>query len=307
MNARAELIKWWDALDALTGRLGKRDAAKGLKLARDSEHADAKWLASLFPANEPVTEQGILDVMEAQGDDPRALYLRGELSNHPEWVQQAAEKGFAPAQVSWDVRSNANDAEKRAWALKAAAQGDRVGISVLAHYEWEGSGCEEDRAKAVVLWKEAAGLGEAMAMYALALLAFEDCDWERYHWLARSAKWGNTTALWTLQRAADQYVKAFKEGNSSSRRVVFELGSVLRAHFDVDNGTIITKGVLLDLSDARVEAAQRCVELYEAWSKVPKAAIECWIGVGLRFGVVKDIRFVIARMLWEQRRDWIQD
>jgi hypothetical protein len=40
------------------------------------------------------------------------------------------------------------------------------------------------------------------------------------------------------------------------------------------------------------------------WTAKTQRAIECWIGVGIRVGVVKDIRLVIARMLWNERNVW---
>ncbi len=32
--------------------------------------------------------------------------------------------------------------------------------------------------------------------------------------------------------------------------------------------------------------------------------MECWLLVGRRIGVVKDMRLAIARLLWEERWEW---
>jgi hypothetical protein len=73
---RAELIKWWDALDTLTGtEWRKRSVKNGLEMARESAHPDAQWLVSLFPAGAPVTTGHLRKMLLEQGEDPRALYL----------------------------------------------------------------------------------------------------------------------------------------------------------------------------------------------------------------------------------------
>ena len=78
-RAKAEQIKWWDALDLIADGRVRRDVAKGLRLARDcKENEDALWLSSLFPQDD-VTEDEMLGVLLAQGDDPRALFLSARL------------------------------------------------------------------------------------------------------------------------------------------------------------------------------------------------------------------------------------
>jgi hypothetical protein len=72
---RAELIKWYDALDLLSGTRCPRDVAKGLQMARECQHPDAQWLASLVPSGARVTQQRMGKLMMEQGDDPRALWL----------------------------------------------------------------------------------------------------------------------------------------------------------------------------------------------------------------------------------------
>jgi hypothetical protein len=134
----AELFKWWDALDALgvTARGGTIE--RGLQLARESRHPDAKWLASLFPAGDAVTAQRMAEVMlEQGGDDPRAVYLAGVHLDDRAMRRRAAEMGYAPAQAQTAVDYGGDD--MFAWAEKASAQGDRTGTLI-----WPGVCREED-------------------------------------------------------------------------------------------------------------------------------------------------------------------
>jgi hypothetical protein len=95
---RAEHIKWWDALDVLTGG----DNRKGLLMARDCQNPDAQWLASLFPAAD-VAKERLVEVLRGQGDDARASFLLWRLPlGNGAWkadLKRPVEMGYAPAQV----------------------------------------------------------------------------------------------------------------------------------------------------------------------------------------------------------------
>jgi hypothetical protein len=44
-------------------------------MARESQHPDAQWLVSLFPAGEEVTREGMSEVMRGQRGDARAMFM----------------------------------------------------------------------------------------------------------------------------------------------------------------------------------------------------------------------------------------
>ena len=66
---------------------------------------------------------------------------------------------------------------------------------------------------------------------------------------------------------------------------------------DVTNEKVFDASAELE----ELRAVQRCVELHDEWTAAARAAIECWIAVGFRLGVVKDIRLVIARLVWDTK------
>jgi TPR repeat protein len=294
-----ELIKWWDALDALTGREGVCDVAKGLELARESKHPDAVWLTSLFPRGAP-DEMTMQRVMEAQGDDPRALFFASQDGPHLSdgRLQRGAEMGYAPAQAALGARGRVA-VEAYEWTRKAAAQGDRFGIMRLGLCLWNETGCEQDRAEAVVLWSEAAALGECRAMFLLGVSVYSKRDLPRYRWLGKAAQRGLDAAVWELQERAARDLRKFESGNSDSGRMVFEIGAALEG--------LAPEVLVADTDHTKYrQAALQCVELHEKWNAAAIAAIECWIAVGLRLGVVKDIRLLIAKMLSKNRYAWIK-
>src|SRR5438046_2763020 len=113
---RIELIRWWDAVDAVDAS----NLGYALKLAQDVNHPDAEWLVSLFPngVSELMDELG---VFEAQGDDPRALFFFYLMMGDVDALEHSAFLGYAPAQAEWSMYV-VGQAEKRAWLEKALAQ-----------------------------------------------------------------------------------------------------------------------------------------------------------------------------------------
>jgi TPR repeat protein len=154
---RAELIKWWDALDLLFTH-SERDT-EGIQMARECQHPDAQWLASLFPPDENVKREHLLSVMLAQGNDPRALYIAWKVGNRrtEELLLRAAEMGYAPAQAGL-VHFMLHDGESAfRWAERSAAQLDREGLFRLARCLHRGMGCPRDKLRAVKLLVGARG------------------------------------------------------------------------------------------------------------------------------------------------------
>jgi hypothetical protein len=166
--ALAELIKWWDARDVLTGTFVEVDIDRGLRMARECRHHDAEWLCALFPPGVSVTQRQVLDVMLQQGEDVRALFLSHELRENNSRESEAllvrvAEMGYAPAQAVLSHGSTREVAMK--FAQSAANQGDRCGICCLARCFEQGWGCAADEKRTIELYKAAAELGYAPAQF----------------------------------------------------------------------------------------------------------------------------------------------
>ena len=85
------------------------------------------------------------------------------------WFQEAARRGYAPAQVNlammylqgWGVARNAGTALY--WLTLAAQQGQPVGLFDLGQFYFSGCGVRQDYAEALRLFQEAARKGNAAA------------------------------------------------------------------------------------------------------------------------------------------------
>ncbi len=296
----AALIKWWDTLDVLAGRMSPPNVKKGLQMARDCRHPDAQWLCSRFPEGSTLTDEEVVTVMLAQGDDPRALFLMW--NHHLEqchggstMLRRAAELGYAPAQA--DLVLMAEDKDAFAWAERAAVQGDRWGLYQLADLLEDGRGCERDRSKAVALFGEAADLGCGRSQSSYGTLAFGERDWQRYYWWGRAAARG--IACFHLREGVIGLLPLFEQGECS--RILFAIGLVLKEGLNVLQGTLF--GHPLKAMD-EMDKLHQVVLLYEAMQERARRAVVCWSIVGRRLGVAKDVCVLIAKMALEEAWQW---
>ncbi len=312
MQARAatedktEEIKWADALDRICGVDCAQNIDEGLRLACECRHPDALWLHSLFPnAGADVTREEMLVTMAVQGEDPRAMFMCSqvgcsELRPMAEYrfvlLRRAAEAGFAPAQCSWATNhhNENNRGNTVEWLERAAAQGERRALLMLGNMIWD------NPIKSNALYQEAAELGQSGAQFYFGQEAFVASDWQRYHWWGKSAARGETSAIQQLQSVAPEQLKLFEEGRGSGR-IVFELGSAFEGWVDVAGRRIFGQ---YTREEAALLQAQRCIELRNEWIAAAKVAIECWLVVGRRRKIVKDIRLMIARKLWDEPWAW---
>jgi TPR repeat protein len=219
------------------------------------------------------------------------VFVLGRVTLSRTMVDRAARGGYAPAQASLSARSK-DATESFAYAQLAASQKNREGLAQLGLCYFEGKGCERDEQKAIALWREAADMGQSEAQASLANAAYGENDWQRCMWLGRAAVRRNWAAEAQLLAVATDQLELLEEGRGVGR-VLFELGAVFRAHSvsKSDGG----KGAAI---------AQRCVELYDRWVAIARAAIACWLGVARRLNVSRDVRMLIARTLWRERAEW---
>jgi hypothetical protein len=297
----AEQIKWWDTLDAFRRAWGRVDVEKALQMARECQHPDAQWLAALFPAGVPVTQQRMSEVMQAQGDaqgdDARGLFLLWRVGRESDSVlRRSAEMGYPPAQALWSV--NAYDGAETCfkWARLACEKGDREGAFQLSQCYSDGIGCEQDRTKALELCKQAAEWQHPQAQIWFGKTTYTVLEWQRYHWLGLASARGDSEAFrFDVVRSLPLFVKGQRG------RILHTVAPVIRRGLDAARKTLF--GVDVD-GEKQVKKLQRVVTLHDAMLGRAKQAIGCWSVVGLRCGLVKDVRVLIAKNAWEELWLW---
>jgi hypothetical protein len=302
--AKADLIKWWDALDAMLVQDPDAQRAQqlflaALRLARESQHPDARWLVSLLPAGEDVTPASLREVMQKQGNDARGMHIAWLMGDRRQndLLARAAEKGYAPAQALLSAVCEDGDTSF-ALAQRAADQGDRSGFGRLGYCLIAGTGCISDSVRAVGLLKEAAELGSSWSQWMYGQLAFSAAEWEHYHWMALAAAKGYNVVEFCESVLA--LLPRFKKGDSDSGRILLFAAPVVRANVDGAKKELCGRPV----PQRSWENVQRLLRLHEAMINRARRAIDCWSMAGRRLGLAKDMRVTIAKMAWAEAWVW---
>jgi hypothetical protein len=302
---RSELIKWADALDILCPRGITPTTAscrEGLLKARACAHPDALWLCSLFPVDE-VTLEHVLEVMNGQGNDPRALFVRSCASEEDaDELRRAADLGYAPAQARLAFYHDDMN-ERFRWAHMAASQDNRDGLYLIAECYDEALGCERNEAMSAAAFKSAAELGQVMAQCAHGDFAFAASDWRRYYWFGKSVLGGHYDAALCLIDSVVDVIARFESGGPGQS--AFEIGSVFKVLLNIERQTVLEDMDIPEEWPQEWLAIQQCMRLHDEWLAAAKAAVDCWVGIARQTKVVPtELRVMIAQWIWAQRVDW---
>jgi TPR repeat protein len=299
----ATQLEWYKIRDTLFGEnFVSQDISLAIEMASSCDHPDARWLTDACAGKDVTTVKDAKRVFSALGqNDARALCFAWMLGDQEDLAPllSSAERGFAFAQAQFPELTDGD--EKFKFAQLSAAQGERDGLFWLGLCFRFGDGCEEDLIKAKENFLLASALGEVWSMVHLGKL-LEESDPERFCWWGRAAAVGHSANL--LSNFVKQ-VNLFNSGTGSGA-VVFSIGRALRGHVNEQAKTIFKERHGFDF-DSLIGPAKQAIAFYEAQIKATKDAMRAWTEVGVHFGVVKDLRKLIAKMIWDSREKALYD
>ncbi len=294
----AEVIKWLDVRDTFLGdNYRNQDIRKALILARDCKHPDAVWLTSIFEGEDVSTYEEAREVLLRQ-NDPRALYFAWWLLPDDTAVanvtplQQAAEIGYGFACST--LFGHVSHFEAFSLAERAVAGYERDGFYCKGDCFYYGDGCEKNLELAKENYLVAAELGHGPAAGQYGFVLEDESNNDGWVWLIRAALHGSPGSF--LACFSEQVEKFFSGcGNAS---LVFMIGQTLKGNIDMDKKQIFRRVYKFD---RLIDPANRAISFYESQIKSARLALDTWTLIGKRFGVVKDIRRLIANMIWDGR------
>jgi hypothetical protein len=297
----ATLLEWYKIRDTCFGHNWvDRNIPLAIELASVCQHPDARWLTEACAGQDVTTKEDAKRVFSAVGqNDARALCFTwmlvgfGDLTN----LRCSSELGFAFAQAWMAGRTRGE--EKFKFAQLAAAQGERDGLYVLGCCFRDGEGCEKDLDKAKENFLCAIELGHVMGMNYLGELLGES-DPQRWRLWGRAATHG--ASLWLVSNFSRQ-VELFNSG-SGSAVVMFAIGQALQGHVNERARTIFNRDYEFD---SFIGPAKQALAFYEAQIKATKDAMHAWTLVGIKLNVVKDVRKLIAKLIWNAREEALYD
>jgi hypothetical protein len=251
--------------------------------------------------------------MKEQGEDARAMYLiwrvfgpdhAAEDAPHVYLLKRSAEMGYTPAQA--ELSTLERGANRLVWAERSAASGDRCGMHKLAVALWCGRfwdlvpddllATKEVKVRAMELFRAAAELDCVEAQGDYGSMVFGESDWQRFYRWGRAAlkKHESHSFVDPLLKK----VRSFAEGENC--RILCTVAPMIREGIDVaksecfgepyPTGDMTRLVRLLQLDDKMRDRARR--------------AIACWNAVGVRHGIVRDIRVMVAKMACEEVWRW---
>jgi hypothetical protein len=300
-SSLSTLVEWYKIRDTFFGQnYVSQDIPLALELAARCSHPDALWLTEACAGKGVTRKEEARLVFSALGqNDARALCFMWLCVDEDEddgdlaALRRSAELGFAFAQA-WMAGATGGE-EKIKFAQMATSQGEREGFSSLGRCFRYGHGCEEDFDKAKENFLLASKLGFVLAMIELGWL-LEESDPRRWQWWGRAAALG---ASWNILSSFSEQVALFNSG-SGSGAVMFAIGQALKGHVNEQKRTIFNSNIKFD---SRIGPAKQAISSYEAQTKATKDAMRAWTLVGIKLKVVKDVRKLIAKLIWDSREE----
>ncbi len=293
---KRERIKWIHARHVFFG-LGH--FAVGLELAKQCSHDDAHLLVSFFPGGPPPKLLDLATVLMAS-NDPRcwcwaAACGGGEKVTVTDLLMRSATSGYGWAQ-SQLITSKLIRVGGEEWLEKAIAQGEPEAMVELANRLCSAGGTAASaRPREYCLWREAAELGCAEAQFRLAEHFCATMSLEQFVWLCRAAIQEHAGAVRKLSWSAMKLVKDYDVSRiATAGPLLCEVGTMLALLRDSWEHSV-------SLSDA---ACERTLELYNGWCANAKRAVFCWLCLSRQLGVSKDVRLLVADLVWQERSAW---
>lgn len=261
-----------------------------LDLASRCAHPEAVWLFHVASTRARTVPELIQCLNNTSRDDVRgAMYstiLRGDFAAFF-WTQLRT-----PFAMAWKAKVACTEhyARENALAIAEAAVelGDRDAFFWLGHV-WEKIVPEPDIDRARHFYQKAAELNHALACSRLGR-SFGEGDLRQVFWLGKAASLGERDFfLLFLKRQITE---------SASKAVLYAVGRALKNHINVPKREIFGSSLYFDeLKSFAVSALM----FYHAQTRACRAAVDCWVIIASRFRVVKDVRRLVGRLIWESR------
>jgi hypothetical protein len=137
------------------------------------------------------------------------------------------------------------------------------------------------------------GCSSAMVNFGFCL---DKTDPQRFVWLGKGATSGNSSAF--LNEMAEP-IHNLNSG-AGCANVVFEIGRALHGHVDNEKRAMFGNKYIHESCFSPANQALAC---YNFQLQSYRKAVDTWTLVGLRNNVVKDIRKMIAKMIWDSREE----
>jgi|JI10StandDraft_1071094.scaffolds.fasta_scaffold461144_2 hypothetical protein len=123
---------------------------------------------------------------------------------------------------------------------------------------------------------------------------FDDDDTRKWLWWGESARLGNPSSF--LMYFGLQ-VQKLNYGAGKFAAAVFAIGRAVKGHIHAESKEIFGE----EKHVSSVDLAQQAIEFFDKQWQMYQKAVDTWSIVAIRLHVVRDIRLLIARIVWDSR------
>lgn len=227
-------------------------------------------------------------------DDARALTHLENVLGEKNLLEKAASKGDSLAMGLMLLKFEAFlDCQRRFQLAHAAAeQGDATGTYFLAKFVEEGCGCEKDE------WLGYDMVGRAVEMGSFeaysAILSYQEGASQKLRLMTSffGISIFSVRFNWLEMILADAF-RCFSEDGSCCDAIRWA-GELLKESVDEEGGFF---GCIPSAEE--FSTFQRAIEMYDCWRNAVEEMCVAWVLIGKRMELIKDVRRMIAKMVWE--------
>lgn len=315
---------WFVARDTLFSQNEKRqNFQEALRLAKLSTHVEAQWLVNFCEKNGgmPNFTRQVVAMFMTHRDDPKAVFygafIRDQHGILQEHVETAADNGDSFAQVlmffryAYHLVGNVFDERFVNYLKRSIEQEDHFGLYLYGiyltccksppnaiegtfRYFLNGGG---SYAHVCNHLKRAIDLGNVDAIR-FHERSFSLDQPERYYWsIEYAVVTKRARHCFPFKKQIDDYQT---KGGVLESRIMFQIGKSLNGRVSNLLGRMSVNGA--EVRSFRSEAHLAC-SIFKSWCSLTREAVDAWTIIAIRFRICKDMRRLIANMIWMTRSD----
>jgi hypothetical protein len=295
--SREVLLAWYEARDTFLGyNYRDRSYARGLMLARKlvNEVPEAAWLCSLFPEGEEDISDHLVfrRLMSCEGVPAASSYLyfltrdrgvvgfdRDSAKKHPLYLAYTC--------GTWDTPT-----------LVACA--DMINPEPIALARLVNTTEDDWHVRnpiSLKLCRRAVDLGHVPAWVAFAHTFDKVNDPLYWLWSGKAAQRGHMQFVFV--REACEYLDEFVQVCRGTSRCIVQIDAMLEHELSLECIKTSNNETLVTFYNQMMQLADMC----RHWRSNARDAVSAWLVVGRRNRVVKDIRRLVGKLIWDT---WFQ-
>lgn len=304
-------IEWYKILQILSNMYNKHTIKDAVKMAEKSTYCDCVWFTNTISKrtrNKAVSfNSGTINkVFEEEADetkDSRALFIIKTMENSSlskeritQWYNETKDE-YSTFCMMENTKVNSYSRGSFLGICSELCKFDNpFALGVIATiFPWLAN---MNLPLEIKYYKRAADLGHFKSMHEYASkIGSGDIDYFKYV---------SQYILYTGMRhdyfiIIKAQIREFKENPSNALSpIVFRIGEVARNHYYSTN-TLGYKIFDVSCSYEEYSAVLLAVDLYNKNIECTKTAITCWTIIGNKVGIVKDVRKIISKLIWQSR------